>query len=412
MAWYQSTYDKTKPVKEVRFAAVLTLTQIILFSGSSCLISPANAAEPPFAVKSEQILLLDADTGSILFSRKADLAFPPASLAKLMTAEVAFNALTTGKLQPEASFTVSEHAWRTGGAPSGTATMFAKIKSQLTVNDLIQAITVQSANDGAIVLAEGMSGNEQAFTLLMNQRAQALGLKGSVFSNPTGLPQEGATQKVTLSDMLKLAQHLHKTYPHYYPLYAQESFTWNNIMQRNRNPLLRLNIGADGLAMGGTKDSGFSFVASAEQNGRRIYLGLNGAKTIQDRTEDAEKLIRWAMNDFVKLPVFNENSEVAQGSLYGGTQGSVGLIVHDAVSVLVPVQDKGKLRSQVIYRGPVAAPVAKGQEIGRLQVLRDKEVLVERPVYAVQDVAEGSLRNKSLDALYELATGWIRRLLK
>ena len=403
MIRFQGTYDKTKLQRKVRFAAVLMLGQLMLCS--------ADAAEPPFTVKSEQVLLFDSDTGSILFSRKADVPFPPASLAKLMTAEIAFQALKEGKLQPETSFTVSEHAWRTGGAPSGTATMFAKIKSQLTVNDLIQGITVQSANDGAIVLAEGMSGSEQTFAGVMNKRAQALGLQKSVFINPTGLPQDGK-QQVTLSDMVKLAQHLHDSYPQFYPLYAQESFSWNNILQRNRNPLLRLNIGADGLAMGGTKDSGFSIISSAQANGRRIYLGLNGSKTIQDRTEDAERLIRWAMNDFVRTPVFEANTEVAQASLYGGTQGSVGLLVQDAVSVLVPVQDKGKLRSQVIYQGPVAAPVTKGQEIGRVQVMRDKEILLERPVYAAQDVAEGSLRNKSMDALYELATGWIRRLLK
>lgn len=403
MNWYQSLYDKTKPGSKVRFAAALIFAQ-------SC-ASLAYAAEPPFTVKSEQVLLFDSDTGSVLFSRKADIPFPPASLAKLMTAEIAFNALKSGQLQPETVFSVSEHAWRTGGAPSRTATMFARLNSQLTVSDLIQGITVQSANDGAIVLAEGMSGSEQAFAQKMTERAQALGLKNSVFISPTGLPQDGK-QQVTLSDMVRLARHLHDSYPQYYPLYSQESFSWNNILQRNRNPLLRLNLGADGLAMGGTQDAGLSIIASAEQNGRRIYLGLNGAKSVQDRTEDAEKLIRWAMNDFVKSPVFSANTEVAQASLYGGTQGSVGLVVHDAISVLVPVQDKAKLRSQVIYQGPVAAPVAKGQEIGRVQIMRDKEVLLERPVYAAQDVKEGKLRNKSLDALYELTTGWIRRLLK
>lgn len=403
MIWFQSASDKTKLGSKVCFAAVLMVTQF--FSAN------AHSAEPPFAVKSEQILLFDADTGSVLFSRKADLPFPPASLAKMMTAEIAFQALAEGRLQPDAAFPVSEHAWRTGGAPSRTATMFARLNSQLTVNDLIQGITVQSANDGAIVLAEGMSGSEQAFAQKMNERVQALGLKRSVFINPTGLPQEGK-QQVTLTDMVKLARHLHDSYPQYYPLYSQESFSWNNILQRNRNPLLRLNIGADGLAMGGTKEAGLSIIASAQQNGRRVYLGLNGAKTVQDRTEDAEKLIRWAMNNFVKAPVFNADTEVAQAALYGGTQGSVGLVVHEAVSVLVPVQDKTKLRSQVVYQGPVAAPVTKGQEIGRIQILHDKDVLLERPVYAAQDVAEGTLRNKSLDALYELATGWIRRLLK
>ncbi len=403
MVWFQSANDKAKPVRKVCFAAVLMVTQFFN--------SNAHSAEPPFTVKSEQILLFDADTGSVLFSRKADLPFPPASLAKLMTAEIAFQALVEGKLQPDTAFTVSEHAWRTGGAPSRTATMFARLNSQLTVNDLIQGITVQSANDGAIVLAEGMSGSEQAFAQTMNERAQALGLKQSVFINPTGLPQDGK-QQVTLTDMVKLARHLHDSYAQYYPLYSQESFSWNNILQRNRNPLLRLNMGADGLAMGGTKETGLSIIASAQQNGRRVYLGLNGAKSVLERTEDAERLIRWAMNDFVKAPVFNADTEVAQAALYGGTQGSVGLVVQEAVSVLVPVQDKTKLRSQVIYEGPVAAPVTKGQEIGRIQILHDTDVLLERSVYAAQDVAEGTLRNKSLDALYELATGWIRRLLK
>ncbi len=403
MVWFQSASDKAKPVRKVCFAAVLMMTHFFNTN--------AHSAEPPFTVKSEQILLFDADTGSVLFSRKADLPFPPASLAKLMTAEIAFKALAEGKLQPDTAFIVSEHAWRTGGAPSRTATMFARLNSQLTVNDLIQGITVQSANDGAIVLAEGMSSSEQAFAEVMNERAHALGLKQSVFINPTGLPQDGK-QQVTLIDMVKLARHLHDSYAQYYPLYSQESFSWNNILQRNRNPLLRLNMGADGLAMGGTKETGLSIIASAQQNGRRVYLGLNGAKSVQDRTEDAEKLIRWAMNDFVKAPVFNADTEVAQAALYGGTQGSVGLVVQEAVSVLVPVQDKIKLRSQVIYEGPIAAPVTKGQQIGRIQILHDTDVLLERPVYAAQDVAEGTLRNKSLDALYELATGWIRRLLK
>lgn len=405
MQWLRSISETTTKAHKRRFAAVLMLR----LGAVSLLSSASFAAEPPFTVKSEQVLLIDSETGTVLFSRKPEAPFPPASLAKLMTAEVAFDALATGKLQPDTSFTVSEYAWRTGGAPSGTSTMFAKIKSQLTVNDLIQGIVVQSANDGALILAEGLSGGVQEFTKAMNLRAQQLGLTSSVFANPTGLPQDGEVQKVTLSDMLKLAQHLQQIYPQNYPLYAQESFTWNNIMQRNRNPLLRLNIGADGLAMGGTKDSGFSIIASAQQNGGRVFLGLNGAKTVQDRAEDAEKLIRWAMDDFVKLPIFEANAEITQGSLYGGTQGSVGLVVHEAVSVLVPLTDKGKLSSRVIYQGPVSAPVKQGQQIGRVQVMRDKELLLERPVFAAKDVAEGSLRNKSVDALYELATGWMRR---
>ncbi|WP_439272283.1 D-alanyl-D-alanine carboxypeptidase family protein [Pseudochrobactrum sp. HB0163] len=402
MTGFSGTYCLAK------FARNLCLAAILLAGGSA--FSAAYGAELPFNVNSTQVLLYDSDTGSVLFSRQADAPFAPASLAKLMTAEIVFNALKNGKLQPDKAFTVSEHAWRTGGAPSGTATMFAKLNSQITVYDLLQGIIVQSANDGAIILAEGMSGSEQNFAKDMNRRASELGLKNSVFANATGLPSAEAKQQVTLSDMVRLAQHIQQDYPQYYPLYAQESFSWNKIFQRNRNPLLRLDIGADGLAMGGTKETGMSFIASAQAHGRRIFLGLNGAKTAQDRSADAEKLINWAMNDFIRFPVFEKETEVAQAALYGGTQGSVGLIVRDRVSVLVPAAERGKLHAQVIYQGPVAAPVKKGQEIGRLQVLRDKEILLERPVFAAQDVVEGTLRNKSLDALYELATGWMRRL--
>ena len=207
MKWFRSIKDATVKAHKGRFAAVLLLS----LSGTSLLSVAGLAAEPPFAVKSEQVLLVDSETGTVLFSRKPEAPFPPASLAKLMTAELAFDALATGKLQPETSFTVSEYAWRTGGAPSGTSTMFAKIKSQLTMNDLIQGIVVQSANDGALILAEGLSGSEQEFVKAMNARAQQLGLTDTVFANPTGLPQDGAVQKVTLSDMLKLAQHLQQT---------------------------------------------------------------------------------------------------------------------------------------------------------------------------------------------------------
>lgn len=411
MVMFSVTRSKTKLLYTLHKIAVLISGISMFCAGILWSTFAISAAEPPFTLKSDQLLLFDAGTGSVLYSRGANETFPPASLAKLMTAEIVFHALKNGTLQADDVFSVSEHAWRTGGAPSGTSTMFAKIKSQITVHDLLQGLIVQTANDAAIVLAEGISGSEQAFAKLMNERAQALGLLDSVFVNPTGLPQEGTPQEVSLRDMVKLARHLHQAYPNYYPLYAQESFKWNNIYQRNRNPLLRLDIGADGLGMGGTAATGYSFIASAKQNERRVFLGINGAKTAQDRAEDAEKLIRWAMDDFVRMPVFYNNTEVAQASLYGGEQGSVGLVVHENISVLLPRNNKGKLRSQVIYKGPVAAPVKQGQEIGRLQVFNDNDLLIERPVFAAESVAEGSLREKALGALYELATGWIRRLL-
>src|SRR5690606_9960184 len=186
----------------------------------------------------------DADTGTVLFAKDADTLFPPASLAKLMTMEVVFNAIKLGRLTLDDEFQVSENAWRTGGAPSRTSTMFAALKSSIRLEDLIQGVIVQSANDGCIIIAEGMAGSEENFAQMMTERARELGLPKSTFRNSTGLPAEG--QHVTARELVQLADHLWRQYPEFYRFYSQPEFTWNKITQRNRNPLLGTNVGADG----------------------------------------------------------------------------------------------------------------------------------------------------------------------
>jgi len=227
------------------FAGFLGLALLLL-----CLV-PAQAQL--FETKATQAFMIDADTGTVLFSKDADKPIPPASMAKLMTMEVVFNAIKSGRLKLDDTFVVSENAWRKGGAPSGTSTMFAKLKSAIRLEDLIQGVTVQAANDGCIVIAEGMAGSEDSFAAQMTERARQIGLKTSTFVNSTGLPADG--QQTTVRELALLALHLWRDYPDFYRYYGLKDFTWNKISQRNRNPLLAMDIGADGLAVGASAGS-------------------------------------------------------------------------------------------------------------------------------------------------------------
>jgi D-alanyl-D-alanine carboxypeptidase (penicillin-binding protein 5/6) len=232
-------------------------------------------AQQPCETKAQQAFLIDAETGTILYSKDPDTQFPPASLAKLMTMEVVFNAVKSGRLSLDETFYVSENAWRTGGAPSRTSTMFAALGSSIRLEDLIQGVIVQSANDGCIIIAEGMAGSEENFAQLMNERAREIGLTRSVFRNSTGLPAEG--QFVTARELVRLAAHIWREYPEFYRYYSQADFTWNGIFQRNRNPLLGMNIGADGLKTGYTEASGYAIAGSVERDGRRLFVALSGS---------------------------------------------------------------------------------------------------------------------------------------
>ncbi|WP_189526591.1 D-alanyl-D-alanine carboxypeptidase family protein, partial [Mesorhizobium sp. M7A.F.Ca.ET.027.03.2.1] len=218
---------------------LLPLAGLLVFGLLLFFQAPAGAQL--FETKAAQAFMIDAETGTVLFSKDADKSIPPASMAKLMTMEVVFNAIKSGRLKLDDTFVVSENAWRKGGAPSGTSTMFAKLKSSIRLEDLIQGVTVQAANDGCIIIAEGMSGSEDNFAAQMTERARQIGLKTSTFVNSTGLPADG--QQTTVRELAQLALHLWRDYPDFYRYYGQKDFTWNKISQRNRNPLLAMDIG-------------------------------------------------------------------------------------------------------------------------------------------------------------------------
>ncbi|WP_454849486.1 D-alanyl-D-alanine carboxypeptidase family protein [Rhizobium binxianense] len=372
----------------------------------ACLLPFASAAfaaennTAGFTTKAAQAYMIEASTGTVLLAKNEEQSFSPASLAKLMTVDIVFDAVTKGQITLDTEYPVSEHAWRTGGAPSRTATMFAALKSRVRVEDLIKGVTIQGANDGCIILAEGMAGSEERFAESMTRRARDLGMEKAVFGNSTGLPD--GKSKVTAREMVTLAADLQKSYPNLYSYFSQPDFEWNKIFQRNRNPLLNLDIGADGLATGFAEGEGYSIVASVERDGRRLFLALGGIASDKERTEEAKRVLEWGLTAFESRQVFAENEVIGAASVYGGTSRSVDLVARTPVSVYVPVSNPDRLAARIVYRWPLAAPVKADTEVGTLRISAGNRLLREVPLYTVQAVDKGSLSSRAVDALLEL----------
>ncbi|GAA4663996.1 D-alanyl-D-alanine carboxypeptidase family protein [Bartonella pachyuromydis] len=356
-----------------------------------------------------QLLLLDNDTDTILFEKESDIAFFPASLTKLMTAEVIFHQLKEGLLSSTEKFKVSENAWRKGGAPSGTTTMFAKVKTEISVSDLLRGLIIVNGNDAAIILAEGIAGSEANFAKMMNQRAKALGLSHSHFVNATGLPEEG--QFVTLRDMITLARHIVREHPDYYTLYREPHFTWNNIFQRNKNPLISKEIGVEGFGFGYSKDEGLSMVVSVYNNHRRLFLAINGLQEDKGHTKEVEQILQWGMTAFDLKTIFTKGEAVGRASVYGGVKNSVSLIVKEPISFMLSNEKKINVKARIKYHGPLKAPIILGQPVGILQIVDDQKILLEKPVFAGNNIQEGSFFAKVRNAFYEITIGWLRKYL-
>jgi D-alanyl-D-alanine carboxypeptidase (penicillin-binding protein 5/6) len=350
--------------------------------------------------------LIDADSDTVLFEKTADQLMFPASLNKLMTMAVVLHEIKEGRLNLDTEFTVSENAWRQGGAPSRSSSMYVVLNSRVKVRDLISGVVIQSGNDACIVLAEGIAGSEASFAAMMNKRANELGLTKSNFTNSTGLHDPNL--KVTARELAKLAQHLIQTYPQFYRLYSEREFTWNKIRQQNRNPLLAMNIGADGLKTGYTKEAGYGLVGSAVQNGLRLIVVVNGLKSTKERAEEARKLLEWGFKGFEARPLFAEGETIGEAKLYGGAAGHVSLTAGKPVRLLVPRGTGDKIVAKIVYTGPVPAPVEKGQAIGKLKVLRGDNVVLEVPLQAAESVPRGNVAQRAFDAASELVVGLFR----
>jgi D-alanyl-D-alanine carboxypeptidase (penicillin-binding protein 5/6) len=386
-------------------AAALVCVAAAAFAAPNPISGP-KPADGGFQTAAPHAMLIDAESGSVLFEKAADDLIPPASLSKLMTAEVVFNEIKQGRLKPTTEFIVSTAAWRRGGAPSHTSSMFIPIHSRVQVDDLLHGVIIQSANDACIVLAEGIAGTESAFAELMVKRAREIGLPKSTFGNSNGLPDP--RQLMTSRELAKLARHIISTYPEYYKLYGEKEFTWNKIRQYNRNPLLAMTIGADGLKTGFTKEAGYGLVGSAVQNGLRLIVVVNGLRTEKERADEGKRLLEWGFHSFQSGLLFNEGQEIASAKVFGGERGHVPLVAPKEVRLMVPRGSREKIIARVVYNGPVRAPVQQGQSIGTLKVWRGDFVALEVPLQAAASVGTGSMPQRAFDAASELVLGLFR----
>ena len=383
---------------------------LMLFCIAIGLVHGANAAfAQTFQTLAPQAILFDADSKSVLFEKSADELMAPASMVKIMTALVVFEEITQGRLKLEDEMVVSENAWRRGGAVSGGSAMFAAPNSRIKVNDLLSGLLIQSGNDAAIALAEGIAGSEENFVRLMNEQAQKLGLKRSVFRNVMGFSHP--EQRVTARELALLADHVITKHAEFYRFFGGREFTWNRVRQQNRNPLLAMDIGADGLKTGNIEESGFGLVGSAVQNGQRLIVVVNGLKTARDRAQEARKLLEWGLRSFESREIFGAGEVIGEVGVFGGAKSQVTVAAKGAVKLLVPRGASDRMRGRIIYSGPVFAPVAKGAEIGRLRIERGETRALDVPVYAAEDIAVGPLSKRAADAALELSTGWLRKVL-
>ena len=392
------------------------LRAMVAFGALAILLAAilAAVAAPVAATKKEEglqtsvpaAILLDADSDSILYDKNGDELVAPASLAKLMTIEFLFNEIKEGRVKPDDEYIISENAWRKGGAPSHGSTMFAPIHSRVKVSDLIQGIIVDSANVACIAVAEALAGNEGSFGQVLTRRAREIGLGRSTFTNSTGYSDPDL--RVTAREMAELARHIIRDYPDFYPYFSQRDFAWNNIHQQNRNPLLGMGIGADGLKTGETSEAGFNLVGSAIQDNFRLIVVVTGAKTDKERADEAKKLLDFGFHDFQARVLFAEGQTVGDAKVFGGDRSYVPLVASGIVRLMVPRNNSQRLLARIVYTGPIPAPIARGQPIGKLKVWRGENLALEIPLQAADDVGPGSMPQRAMDGATELMIGLLR----
>lgn len=326
-------------------------------------------------------LLLDANTGTILMDKNADQRMYPSSMTKMMTTHIVFDKLKKGDLKLTDEFTVSERAWRMGGSK-----MFIDVGSRVTVQDLLYGAVIASGNDACIALAEGISGSEEAFADEMNRHAKAIGMTDTNFRNSSGWP--APDHWTTAHDLAVLALSTIRSFPEYYPMYAQREFTYNNIKQGNRNPLLYSMPGADGLKTGHTEVAGYGLTASAVRDGRRLVLVVNGLKSMKDRAQETERLMEWGFREFEAYLLGKPGDPLTDAPVWLGTQPTVAVTVKDAAYVTLPRRLRKDMVATAKFEGPVEAPVLKGQPVGKLVVTAPGTDPIEIPLVAAGDVPE------------------------
>jgi D-alanyl-D-alanine carboxypeptidase (penicillin-binding protein 5/6) len=323
--------------------------------------SPADTPLGPLDVQARQALIVDFATGATLLEKNADERMPPSSMSKLMTMYVVFEQLKSGRMQLDQTLPVSERAWRMGGSK-----MFVELGSQISVEDLIRGVIVQSGNDACVVLAEAISGSEQQFAELLNETGRRIGLTNSTFRNATGWPDP--EHRMTARDLATLARRIVTDFPEYFPYYNERSFRFNNISQDNRNPLLSRVAGADGLKTGHTDEAGYGLTGTALRGDRRVILVVNGLPSMRARAEESERLMEWAFREFEAVVLFRAQDTIEEVPVYLGERARVPMVGGRDLVLTLPRQWRQRLQVRLRYDAPLTAPVARGQQIGEMVV--------------------------------------------
>jgi serine-type D-Ala-D-Ala carboxypeptidase (penicillin-binding protein 5/6) len=323
-------------------------------------------APPPPPAVAQHVTIMDAATGAILACETCNEPIPPASMAKLMTVLVVLEELQAGRINYRTHFRVSEYAWREHGAMSTGSHMFLPLNSYVAVSDLLQGAIIVSANDACVVLAEGIAGSEAAFVERMNRRARELGLTTARFSNVTGV--DDPAQRISSADLARLARYIIVNYPDFYQVYSRREFTFSRRTQANRNPLLGAYPGADGVKTGHTDESGYGLIGSAVQDGQRRIIVFNGLPTMASRNSEAQRLMRAAFNDYAMTTFAEAGAEIGQAQVRLGSRRMVPLVTEREITIVGPRGAQQNLTAHIVYDGPLAAPVRRGQVVARLVV--------------------------------------------
>lgn len=356
----------------------------ILAMGVSVIALSGNANA--FETKAKNAILMDYETGAYLFTKDHQEMIAPASMSKLMTVYVLLSKIKDGEVSLDDKYTVSENAWRKGGAASGGSTMFLKIGQEVRVEDLLKGILIQSGNDACIVVAENLAGSEEEFASMMNETAEKMGLENAHFVNATGLPHP--EHKISVEDLAILARHIIKEFPEFYHLFSEKEFTFNGIRQGNRNPLLYSLKGADGLKTGHTSEAGFCLTGTAVRNDRRLIEVMTGLESNKQRSEETESLMTWGFANFDNYKFFTKNQIMAEVPVWYGTSKSVAAVVPEEVIKTIKKSAKSKYGAKMIYDEPLKAPILQGDKIGELFITYNDEIVDKIPLVAKDNVAK------------------------
>lgn len=361
--------------------------------------SPAAAIE----TKARNMILMDYDTGQYLFTKDEQKMVPPASMSKLMTVYMIFEKLKDGSLSLDDTFTVSENAWRKGGAASGSSTMFLSIGDKVKVGDLIKGILIQSGNDACIVAAENIAGSEEDFAAAMQEKARKIGLNNSSFANATGWPHPD--HKMSVEDLAKLAQILIRDFPEYYPIFSERNFTYNGIKQGNRNPLLYSMSEADGLKTGHTEEAGFSLTASAKRGDRRLISVMTGLSSNKERSEEADRIMNWGFREFNNYKILKQGQKVAEVPVWFGKEKTVDLLVNQDIVKTVKRNQVANVKMTAVYDKPVKAPVKQGDKLGIVRIEIPEQEPFEVEVVADKNIEKMGFFGRAMENIKYLLLG-------